>query len=100
MKKREFIYTSKNMLKEYFNSKNEQKISLKDIHVIGFNDDLTGFQILLSVPTSKELYGVNYDMWLDKLNSYIYHREGKRIIGKREKKKLAKQYQYFKEDDE
>lgn len=102
MKKGEFIYTSKRMVKEYVNRYVEgvDHISSKDIQVIGFNDDLDSYRILLSTPTSEEYYGVSYDKGNDKLHSYIYKKVGKRVIGKKNKSRYYNDYELNREDDE
>lgn len=102
MKKGDFIYTSKRMVKEYINRYMEgvEHISSKDVEVIGFNDEPGSFRILLSTPTSEEFYGVSYDKENDKLNSYIYKKVGKRVIGKKNKNRYYSDYEYSREDDE
>ena len=102
MKKGEFIYTSKRMVKEYVNRYMEgvDRISSKDVEVIGFNDEPGSLRILLSTPTSEEFYGVSYDKETDNLHSYIYKKVGKRIVGKKNKNRYYNDYEYSREDDE
>lgn len=89
MKKGEFIYTSKRMLKEYINryvnKENGKRITVHDVLVIGFHDESDMYRILLSVPTSEDLfYGVTYDKSKDELYSYIYRKTGKKLFGRKE----------------
>lgn len=102
MKKGEFIYTSKRMVKEYVNRYVEgvEHISSKDIQVIGFNEDLTSYRILLTTPTSEEYYGVSYDKENDNLNSYIYKKVGQRVVGKKNRNRFYNDYRYGIEGDE
>ena len=89
MKKGEFISVSKRMVAEYLNrfDKSEnvnQKITIRDVCVVGFHCTPDHLRILLSVPTSDEFYyEVVYDKHTNGLHSYIYNKVGKRIIGKR-----------------
>lgn len=101
MKKGDFIYTSKRMVKEYVNRYIEgaNHISSKDIQVIGFNDDLSNYRILLTAPTSEEYYGVSYDKENDNLNSYIYKKVGQRVVGKKNKNRYYSDYEYGRKDD-
>lgn len=87
MKKGEFISVAKNMVTEYFNvfvDKEDLKISVNDICVVGFHDTPESYRIILSTPRSDDFfYEVVYDKNTKGLYSYAYRKVGKRIVGKR-----------------
>lgn len=84
MKKQEFINVSKNMVAEYINTFGENKISMRDVYVVGFHDTPENYRILLSTQASDEFYyEVIYKKDTKGIHSYVYRKAGKRIIGKR-----------------
>ena len=88
MKKGEFINVSKRMVKEYFNiyvagKDGVEKITLRDICVVGFTHIDGNYKILLSTPISDGIYyKVTYDKELDELSSAFVKTENKRYFRK------------------
>lgn len=80
MKKGEFISVSKRMVKEYFNRylDKDNRLSSKDIQIIGFNEEENRYGALLIIPDKdvtchQVIYEVVYNIDSDSIQSYIYN---------------------------
>lgn len=78
----DFISVSKNMVTEFYNlflDQTNEKISIKDIVVVGFHETPDGYRILLETPMEDGLfYEVIYDTEKKELRSYTF-RKTKRV---------------------
>ena len=87
MNKEEFVNISKRMVKEYFNryilDDDDYELKEQDIQVIMLGDTDECYKITLTTPDLENLYyGVTYDKKTKKLHSFIYEKEGFRVLGK------------------
>ena len=87
MNKEEFVNVSKRMVKEYFNryiaEDEDEEIRERDIQIIMLGDTPEHYKATLTTPDLENLYyGVTYDKKTKKLHSFIYEKEGFRILGK------------------
>lgn len=87
MKKGEFIYTSKRMVREYFNryvnKTDKPKITLNDIRVVDFRNKQDNYKVLLTTLHQDNLYyGVTYYKDTNKMRSYIYKKLKRGFRGK------------------
>lgn len=75
IRKADFISVSKNMVTEFYNlfiDQNE-KISIKDVKVVGFHETPDCYRILIETPTEDGLiYEIIYDTENEELHSYTY----------------------------
>ena len=87
MNKEEFINISKRMVKEYFNryiiDNTDDEIKDSDVQVVIFDDTSDHYKTTLTTPDLENLYyGVTYDKRTQKLYSFIYEKDGFRVLGK------------------
>lgn len=89
MNKEEFVNVSKRMVKEYFNryiiDDEDEEIREQDVQIISLGDTDEYYKITLTTPDLENLYyGVTYDKATKKLHSFIYEKDGFRILGRKE----------------
>lgn len=90
MNKEEFVNVSKRMVKEYFNryiiDNEDEEIRENDIQVISLGDTPEQYKITLTTPDLENLYyGITYDKNTKKLHSFIYEKDGFRVLGRKER---------------
>lgn len=90
MNKEEFLNVSKRMVKEYFNryivDDEDDEIRDEDVQVVIFDDTSDSYKATLTTPDLDNLYyGVTYDKNKKQLYSFIYEKDGFRVLGKKER---------------
>lgn len=95
MKTGNIIRLSKRMVIEYINryvkkTKDDEKATYKDVHIIGFHDEPEDHRVLIYSPITDDLYyEVTCDKDTDEMHSYIYRRVRKKFNGEENRKKRS-----------